>query len=86
MMNCSSELDRVQFDGTFYAEPTQFYQLWTTFVIIDRFTLPAIHCLMTSKKQDLYTAILEKINFVFLALNPSTVVFLTGGHRLGTLL
>ena len=52
-------ITNVQFDGTFYTVPIQFYQLWTVFVAVGRHTLPAIHCLMTSKTQDLYRSILE---------------------------
>ena len=48
-----SEVTNVQFDGTSFTVPVQFYQLWTIFVAVDRHTLPAIHCLMTGKSQDL---------------------------------
>ena len=51
----------IQFDGTFYTVPTQFGQLWTIFAALGRHTLPAIHCLMTAKSQDLYKAVLESI-------------------------
>ena len=51
----------IQFDGTFFVVPIQFYQLWTLFVTIDNHILPAIHCLMTGKEEQLYVAVLEKI-------------------------
>ena len=37
----------------------QFTQLWTIFVAIGRH---AIHCLMTAKSEELYTALLERIS------------------------
>ena len=52
----------IQFDGTFYTVPIQFAQLWTIFVAVDRHSLPAIHCLMTTKSQALYIAVLERIS------------------------
>ena len=36
-----------------FTVPSQFYQLWTIFVIIGRHAFIGIHCLMTSKKQEL---------------------------------
>ena len=62
MKSYLSEISKIQSDGTFYTVPTQFSQLWTIFVVIDRHALPGIHCLMTSKDQELYTAILAKIH------------------------
>ena len=54
MMHRLDEITNIQFDGTFYTVPKQFSQLWTIFVDVGRHTLPAIHCLMTSKSQELY--------------------------------
>ena len=56
-----AEITNVQFDGTFFTVPKQFFQLWTIFVSVGRNSLPAIHCLMSSKSQDLYKAVWEKI-------------------------
>ena len=42
--------------------PVQFFQLWTIFLAVVRHTLPAIHCLMTAKSQNLYQAVLENIS------------------------
>ena len=53
MMTLLSETTNVQFDGTFQTVPIQFVQLWTIFVAVGRHTMPAIHCLMTSKSQEL---------------------------------
>ena len=64
----------VQFDGTFYTVTVQFYQLWTIFVSIDRYTLPAIHYLMASKNQELYTAIFGSIRTNILKFNPTTAI------------
>ena len=41
MKNYLSEISKIQSDGTFYTVPTQFSQLWTVFVVIDRHALPA---------------------------------------------
>ena len=62
MKNYLSEISKIQSDGTFYTVRTQFSQLWTIILVIDRHALPGIHCLMTSKDQELYTAILAKIH------------------------
>ena len=61
MNNFLTRITDIQFDGTFFVLPIQFYQLWTLFVTIDNHTLPAIHCLMTGKEEQLYVAVLEKI-------------------------
>ena len=57
-----SEITNIQFDVTFFTVPVQFYQLWTIFVAVGRHTLPAIHCLLTAKSQDLYQAVLKTIS------------------------
>ena len=74
MMNLLDEITDIQFDGTFYTVPVQFYQLWTIFVVVDRYTLPAIHCLMTSKSQELYIVILGRIFSNLPNFKPTTVV------------
>ena len=56
-----NEATNIQFDGTFQTVPVQFLQLWTIFVSVGRHTMPAIHCFMTSKSQELYTAILKDL-------------------------
>ena len=61
MKTFMAEVTNIQFDGTFYTVPNRFYQLWTIFVSVVRNTLPAIHCLLTSKKQELYQAVLERL-------------------------
>ena len=55
------KLDTISFDGTFYTCPKQFKKLWTIFGIFQRHTFPAIHCLLTCKKEELYIAVLSKI-------------------------
>ena len=57
VQNILPQISNIQFDGTFYTVPVQFYQLWTIFLTADRYTIPGIHCLMTSKDQGLYTAV-----------------------------
>ena len=61
MSTILSEVEDVYFDGTFYTVPSQFYQLWTIFVRFQRHVLPVIHCILTSKSEELYTAILAKV-------------------------
>ena len=57
-----NEVTNIQFDGTFFTVPIQFYKLWTILVSVGRHTLPAIHCLMTSKSEILYQAVWEAIH------------------------
>ena len=61
VQNILPQISNIQFDGTLYTVPVQFYQLWTIFLTADRYTIPGIHCLMTSKDQGLYTAVLNRI-------------------------
>ena len=61
MQEFLNEVTNIQFDGTFFTVPTQFFQLWTIFVSVGGHTLPAVHCLMTAKSQELYQAVLESI-------------------------
>ena len=53
MVNLLSEIIHIQFDGTFYTVPLQFYQIWTIFVTVGTKSFPAIHCLITSKDERL---------------------------------
>ena len=57
------KLPEICFDGTFFTVLVQFYQLWTIFIVIDQHVLPAIHCLLTGKSEELYKyqAVLSKI-------------------------
>ena len=56
-----AEASSIQFGGTFDVVPVQFYQLWTIFISVARHTVPAIHCLMTAKSQELYSCLLERL-------------------------
>ena len=56
-----TDVTKVQFDGIIHTVPVQFCQLWTIFVAVGRHSLAAIHCLMTSKSQELYSMILENL-------------------------
>ena len=58
MTNILGDVTEVSFDGTFYTVPKQFYQLWTIFIDTNQHVIPAIHCLLTGKTQELYEAIL----------------------------
>ena len=66
------QISDIQFDGTFFVVPIQFYQLWTLFVTVGNHTLPAIHCLMTGKEEELYTAVLDKICNLIPQFHPKT--------------
>ena len=55
------EAKSVSFDGTFYVVPKLFYQLFTIFIQEQHHAFPAIHILMSSKNDNLYTAVLQKI-------------------------
>ena len=70
MMDLVSQAPDIQFDGTFYCVPKQFYQLWTIFVRVERHSLPAIHCLLTGKEQGLYKCIMESIHNLVPQFNP----------------
>ena len=54
--------------------PVQFFQLWTIFLAVVRHTLPAIHCLMTAKSQNLYQAVLENISVNIPLFQPSSTM------------
>ena len=70
MSTILSEVEDVYFDGTFYTVPSQFYQLWTIFARFQRHVLPLIHCILTSKSEELYTAILAKVHELIHQLMP----------------
>ena len=62
--NIASDIRNIQFDWTFPTFQTvseQFCQLWTIFFSIENHTFPIVHCLLTSKKEELYHAVLNKI-------------------------
>ena len=66
------QMNDIQFDGTFYCVPRQFYQLWTIFVSVGRYSLPTIHCLMIGKEQGLYICILKSIRDLIPQFKPTT--------------
>ena len=74
MANTLSEINSIQSDETFYTVPSQFYQLWTIYVNIDRYTNPAIHCLITSKSQELDTVIVQRISTCFIDFKPTNAI------------
>ena len=61
----------IQFDGTFYVESRLFYQLFTIFLSTGRHNIPVIHCLMTHKDEELYTARVLKIKELLPQLQPN---------------
>ena len=70
MESILSDVTNIQFDGTFYTLPVQFYQLWTIFIALVRYTLPAIHSLLTAKTQGLYKTASENIRIRVPQFNP----------------
>ena len=65
-----SEVEDIYFDGTFYTVPSQFYQLWTFFSRFGRHILPVIHCILTGKYEEIYTAVYEGIHELVPQLTP----------------
>ena len=70
MKDILTRISNIQFDGTFFAVPIQFYQFWTLFVTFDNHTLPAYFCLMTGKEGQLYTAVLDNISSLIPQFQP----------------
>ena len=68
------DISDIQFDGTFYVVPRIFYQLFTIFISIGTHTLPAIHCLMTHKDEELYTEVILKIKDLFPQFQPTNIM------------
>ena len=64
------DISEICFDGTFFTVPVQFYQLWTIFIVIGQHVLPAIHCLLTGKSEELYQAVLSKIQQILPQFQP----------------
>ena len=64
----------IQFDGTFYVVPKIFYQLFTIFILIGTHALPAIHCLMTHKDEELYTEVVLKVKDLFPQFRPTNIM------------
>ena len=65
-----TEVEEIQFDGTFFTVPIQFNQLWTVLASIRGHVIPCIHCLLTGKKETLYTEVLRKIRELIPQLQP----------------
>ena len=68
------DISDIQFDGTFYVVPRLFYQLFTIFLSIGRHSIPGIHCLMTHKDEELYTALILKIKELLPQLQPTSMM------------
>ena len=62
-------------DGTFKVVPNLFYQLFTVHAILDdgRTVIPAVYCLMTSKRQDMYAVLWNRLK-ESAQLNPASCV------------
>ena len=84
MTSALSEVEDIYFDGIFYTVPSQFYQQWTIFSRFGRHTLPVIHCILTDKYEEIYTAVLAE--FMNLFRNKHLLMgFLIGKRVLDTL-
>ena len=70
-----SQVTNIQYDGTFFTVPIQFYRLWTILISVGRHILPAIHCLLTGKSQQLYQAILEKSDWEAASRNAFRITY-----------
>ena len=70
----AADISNIQFDGTFYTVPKLFYQLWTIFFSVGKHVLPVIHCLLNSKEEELYNAVLSKIANMIPQLNPTNAM------------
>ena len=66
-----ADVHDIQYDGTFHVVPKLLYQLFTIFLSIGRNTIPAIHCLMTNKDEELYTAVIITIKELIPQLQPT---------------
>ena len=69
-----ADITNIQFDGTIYTVPKQFYQLWTLFLTVGRHAIPAIHCLLTNKDEELYVAVIQKIREIVPQLEADCVM------------
>ena len=56
--------------GPFFTVPIQFYQLWTIFIVVNQHVIPAIHCLLTGKSEQLYDTLLLKIREIVPQFQP----------------
>ena len=83
MTNILGDVTEVSFDGTFYTVPKQFYQLWTIFIVTNQHVIPAIHCLLTGKTQELHEAILFRIQSIVPEFNPEKFIRIFGQLRRG---
>ena len=66
-----ADVHDIQYDGTFHVQPKLFCQLFTIFLSIGRNTILAIHCLKTTKDEELYTAVIIKIKELIPQLQPT---------------
>ena len=64
------DVSEICFDGTFFTVPMQFYQLWTIFIVVNQHVIPAIHCLLTGKSEQLYDTLLSKIREIVPQFQP----------------
>ncbi len=63
-------ITNMNFDGTFFTVPGIFYQLFNILVVYKDHSIPAIHVLMSSKKESLYSKVIEKIRELLPSLSP----------------
>ena len=68
------DIINIQFDCTFYVVPRLFYQLVNIFLTNGRHSLPAINCLITHKDEELYTAVILKIQSLIPQFQPTNIM------------
>ncbi len=70
-----SATEKVGYDGTFYVVPSNFYQLFTIFIINeDRSFTPSIFLLMTAKARTLYYECFAKVSELIPAFQPTFAI------------
>ena len=74
MLMKMNNVDKIQFDGTFFTVPSIFYQLFTVFVSFHGHCIPAIYILMQNKTEELYTAVLSSLIQLIPRFSPKLAV------------
>ena len=64
------DVSGICFDGTFFTVAIQFHQLWTIFIVVNQHVIPAIHCLLTGKSEQLYDTLLLNIREIVPQFQP----------------
>lgn len=68
------DLSEIYADGTFSSAPLLFEQVYTIHGIFDGFVIPLVYCLLTNKKKNTYTKVLNKLKELRPNLQPKSVM------------